>query len=191
VGVGVGVGVGAGVGVVEAPRLNNSIINTLQAGSQGDASLVHAKLGECEGEDEAENFIQDDNSGGDDDDEFGNEWALSAGMGGGAGVLRPASGVRRPDSAAHRKNHDMNLPRPPCPTMDRFRVPLSGLDPAEAKLLRLDSIWPSFVEAYHPIVSRKYAVGASKMLLQYLQRGYPEYCVQVYMHIYLYMYIYA
>ena len=38
-------------------------------------------------------------------------------------------------------------------------------------------MWPSFVVAYHPLVSRRYAVGASKVLLQYLQRGYPEYCV--------------
>ena len=130
-------------------------------------------LAENGDEDEAENFIQDDDSVGDDDDEFGNEWELSA-----VGAMqrpRPASGVpRRPDSAVH-KNRDMSLPRPPCPTMDRFRVPATRLDPEEAKELRLDAAWPSFVVAYHAVVSRKYAVGASKMLLQYLQRGYPEY----------------
>jgi hypothetical protein len=154
---------------------------SVQAGSEGDASLTRAKtlLGEgedCE-EDEAENFIQEDESG--DDDAFDQEWAMADA---GKRVQRPGSGMRpnRPDSAAlgRRKNPDMNLPRPPCPTMDEFRLPVEGLDPEEAAELRVDAIWPSFVVAYHRLVSRKYAVGPSKRLLQYLQRGYPDYCVE-------------
>jgi len=145
---------------------------TLQAACDGSA-MRDKLLAENGDEDEADNFIQDDDSVGDDDDEFGNEWELKA-----VGAMRrprPESGVhRRPESAVHKKS-DMNLPRPPCPAMDRFRVPATRLDPEEAKELRLDAVWPSFVVAYHAVVSRKYAVGASKMLLQYLQRGYPEY----------------
>lgn len=151
-----------------------------QIDAEGDASLphVHSKmlLGDGEdGEDEAENFIQEDESCGD-DDAFDLEWAL-ANVGNGR---RNGSNNRsRPDSAVHgRRNVDINFPHPPCPTMNAFRVPIDGLDPEEAAELRVNSIWPSFVVAYHRIVSSKYAVGSSKMLLQYLQRGYPEYCVE-------------
>jgi hypothetical protein len=146
----------------------------IAAASEGEASAMRDKLlAEIGDEDEDENFIQDDDSAGDDDDEFGNEWRLGT-VG---AIRRPASGVRRrPDSAVHKKS-DIHLPRPPCPTMDRFRVPVTRLDPEEARELRLNAVWPSFVVSYHVLVSRKYAVGASKMLLQYLQRGYPEYTV--------------
>jgi hypothetical protein len=149
----------------------------MQVDSEGDASLTHGKMvlgyGE-DGEDEAEDFIQEDESGGD-DDVFDQEWALAN-----AGNARRqgSSNRSRPDSAAHgRRNFDVYEPHP-CPTMDAFRVPVEGLDPEEATELRITSIWPSFVVAYHRIVSRKYAVGSSRMLLQYLQRGYPEYCVE-------------
>jgi hypothetical protein len=140
---------------------------------------VRAREGE-EAEEEVENFIQDDDGGGDDDDddEFGMEWGLNK-RPTSAALKRPESGVhRRPDSAINNmKVIEMKMPRPPCPTVDRFRVPISGLDPDEAKELRLVSMWPSFVQAYHPLVSRKYAVGASKVLLQYIHRGCPKYCV--------------
>ena len=135
----------------------------------GGSHLSH--LEEGEGDD---TFIQDDDGG--DDDEFGLDWIKDVGD---AGQKRSATSRahRRPDSASHHRYSDMSAPRPEAPDVDRFPEPIL-LDPEEARSLRVDSIWPSFVVGYHALVLRKYAVGGNKMLLQYLQRGYPEYCVE-------------
>ncbi|KAJ1485727.1 hypothetical protein T484DRAFT_1792437 [Baffinella frigidus] len=72
----------------------------------------------------------------------------------------------------------------PDPALDRFRVPVQGAhashgaDLTDLEELKVEALSPSFVAVFQPLVASKIAIGGSRMLLEYLERGYPEYCVE-------------
>ena len=72
----------------------------------------------------------------------------------------------------------------PDPALDRFRVPVQGAqprhaaEPAHLEEREVEPLAPSFVPVFQPLVAEKIAIGGSRMLLEYLERGYPEYCVE-------------